>query len=96
MALMRVRRMAQLTLPVEVRRALNVQEGDYLEATIVKDGVLLKPVSVVQRKRAWQRIEEITSRVRDLKPSRRKSNREEEEEIADSIKEFRRKTKKHA
>jgi hypothetical protein len=34
--------------------------------------------------------------VRDLKPGRRKSNREEEEEIADSIKEFRRKTKKHA
>jgi hypothetical protein len=31
MALMRVRRMAQLTLPAEIRRALNVQEGDYLE-----------------------------------------------------------------
>ena len=41
MALMRVRRMAQLTLPAEVRRALNVQEGDFLEATIVSEGVLL-------------------------------------------------------
>ena len=52
MALMRVRRLAQLTLPAEVRRALNVQEGDYLEAKIVKDGVLLKPVAVVERERA--------------------------------------------
>ena len=60
MALMRVRRLAQLTLPAEVRRALNVQEGDYLEAQIVKDGVLLKPVAVVKRERAWQRIQEVT------------------------------------
>jgi AbrB family looped-hinge helix DNA binding protein len=96
MALMRVRRMAQLTLPAEIRRALNVQEGDYLEAQVVKDGVLLKPVAVVERKRAWQRIEEITSRVRDLAPDPSKSNEEEEEEIAESIKEFRRKNKKHA
>jgi AbrB family looped-hinge helix DNA binding protein len=94
MTLMRVRRLAQLTLPAEVRRALNVQEGDYLEAEIVKEGVLLKPVAVVQRKRAWQQIQEVTSRVRDLKPGPRKSNKEEEE-IAESIKEFRRKNTKH-
>ena len=91
MSLMRVRRMAQLTLPAEVRRALNVQEGDYLEAEIVKGGVLLKPVAVVERKRAWQRIESVTSRVRDLKPDPRRSNKEEEEDIAKSVKEFRRK-----
>jgi hypothetical protein len=44
--------------------------------------VLLKPVAVVERERAWQRIQEITSRVRDLRPDPRKSNEEEEEEIA--------------
>src|SRR5439155_4317503 len=86
MALMRVRRLAQLTLPAEVRRALNVQEGDYLEAQIVKDGVLLKPIAVVKRDRAWQRIQEVTARVRDRRPDPRKSNTEEEEEIAESIK----------
>jgi AbrB family looped-hinge helix DNA binding protein len=96
MALMRVRRMAQLTLPAEVRRALNVQEGDYLEAQIVKDGVLLKPVAVVQRERAWQRIQEIKSHVRDLKPDPSKSDREVEEEIAGMVKDFRRKKRKHA
>jgi AbrB family looped-hinge helix DNA binding protein len=96
MALMRVRRLAQLTLPAEVRRVLNVQEGDYLEAEVVAGGVLLKPVAVVQRKRAWQRIVEITSRVRDLKPDPHKSNEEEEEEIAESIKAFRHRNTKHA
>jgi AbrB family looped-hinge helix DNA binding protein len=89
MTLMRVRRLAQLTLPAEVRRALNVQEGDYLEAEVVKDGVLLKPVAVVQRKRAWQRIQEVTSRVRDMRPDPRKSNEEEEEEIAADVKAMR-------
>jgi AbrB family looped-hinge helix DNA binding protein len=95
MTLMRVRRLAQLTLPAEVRRALNVQEGDFLEATIVKEGVLLKPVAVVERERAWQRIAEIKSRVRDLMPDPSKSDTEAEEEIAEMVKEHRRSKKKH-
>jgi hypothetical protein len=28
--------------------------GDFLEAKIVKDGVLLKPVAMIERKRAWE------------------------------------------
>jgi len=88
--------MAQLTLPAEVRRALNVQEGDYLEAHIVKDGVLLKPVAVVERERAWQRIQQIKSRVRGLKPDPSKSDKEVEEEIAETVKQIRRKRRKHA
>src|SRR6266581_5870644 len=44
MTLMRLRRAAQLTLPADVRRALNVKDGDYLEAQVMKDGVLLRPV----------------------------------------------------
>ena len=96
MALMRVRRLAQLTLPAEVRRALNVQEGDFLEAQIVEGGVLLKPVAVVERERAWRRINELKSRVRDLKPGAVKTDTEVEEEIAAAVKEHRRTKKKHA
>src|SRR5437016_11591241 len=95
MALMRVRRLAQLTLPAEVRRALNVQEGDYLEAQIVKEGVLLKPVAVVQRERAWQRIQQVTARVHERNPDPRKSSKEVEEEIGESIQRFRRKKRAH-
>jgi AbrB family looped-hinge helix DNA binding protein len=93
MTLMRVRRLAQLTLPAEVRRALNVQEGDYLEAKIVKDGVLLKPVAMVERKRAWQRIQKIASRVKDRKRGPQENVKAEEEKIAEEVKAYRRERK---
>ncbi|MEA2872200.1 MAG: Antidote-toxin recognition MazE, bacterial antitoxin [Hyphomicrobiales bacterium] len=94
MALMRVRRAAQLTLPAEVRQALNVKEGDYLDAQIVKDGVLLRPVSMANRDaeshRAWQEIQEIMSRVKDLEPTPNEDPSAREEWIAEIVKEFRR------
>ncbi len=91
MALMRVRRAAQLTLPSEVRQALHIKEGDYLEAHIVKDGVLLKPVSVVERKRAWAGIKKAMSGVDDRMPRAGESHRAKEEAIADQVKALRRK-----
>jgi len=91
MALMRVRRAAQLTLPSDLRRALNVKEGDYLEARILKDGVLLRPVSVVERKRAWSEIERVTSHVRDRNSKRRETNISKENAIAREVMASRRK-----
>jgi AbrB family looped-hinge helix DNA binding protein len=94
MTLMRVRRAAQLTLPAEVRQALNVKEGDFLDAQIVKDGVLLKPVSVTgrdaERRRAWEEIKEIMSRVKDLAPNPNQTITEAEEEIAQEVMAMRR------
>lgn len=89
MALLRMRRAAQLTLPAEIRRALNLKQGDYLEASIVKGGVLLKPVSVVDRGQAWVRITAAVSKVRDRKPSR-SSLRTQEQQIAREVKRSRR------
>ncbi|PZR82961.1 MAG: hypothetical protein DLM68_15090 [Hyphomicrobiales bacterium] len=91
MTLMRVRRAAQLTLPADVRQALNVKEGDYLEARITKDGVLLTPVQVVERERAWKNIEDIAARVRDLEPDPNEDPMAAEERIAEQVKDFRRK-----
>jgi len=96
MALMRVRRMAQLTLPAKVRRALNVKEGDYLEAKVVKDGVLLQPVAVVRRQRAWQRMMRAASQVKDLRPNPNEDITAEEERIAAEVKAFRRQKRKYA
>ena len=93
MTLMRVRRAAQLTLPADVRQALNVQEGDYLEAEIVKGGVLLKPVSVVERKRAWKRIEKTIADVHDKNFDPGANNQLEEEAIAEEVKAYRRERK---
>ena len=96
MALMRVRAAAQLTLPAEVRKALNVKEGDYLEAEIVKGGVLLKPVAVVERERAWRRMQEIAARVKDLKPVAGEDMLKKEKDIASAVLKMRRKRRKHA
>lgn len=51
--------------------------------------------AAARRHRAWQRIEEITSRVVDTRPDPHKSNQEEEEEIAEMVKEFRRSNERH-
>ena len=90
MTLMRLRRAAQLTLPADVRRALNVKDGDYLEAQVTKDGVLLRPVSVVERKRAWTSIKKAVSQVADRNGGKSKSTRSDEEAIAREIKSARR------
>ena len=47
--LVRIRRAGQITLPREVREAMNLGEGDYLEPRYTKGGVLLRPVSVRAR-----------------------------------------------
>jgi AbrB family looped-hinge helix DNA binding protein len=54
--LVRIKRAAQITLPPELRKQFGLVEGDYLEITSTKDGILLKPVSVVARKTKSQRV----------------------------------------
>lgn len=59
MSLVKVRRAAQITLPGDIRKALNVEEGDCLEAEIVEGGALLRPVAVINKAQAWNRLERI-------------------------------------
>jgi AbrB family looped-hinge helix DNA binding protein len=54
MALLKLRRFFQLTLPAELRKQFHLTEGDYLEAEADEQGILLKPVRVVERKKARQ------------------------------------------
>jgi len=49
MALVKVRRAAQITLPREIRDAAHLEEGDYLEAQLTSEGILLRPVSIAGR-----------------------------------------------
>ena len=58
---MRLRERAQITLPQEVRDALQVKQGDYLQAEVVEGGVLLRPVTVVGRVAARARLKEMLS-----------------------------------
>ncbi len=49
MALVKVRRAAQITLPREIRDAAHLEEGDYLEAQLTDEGILLRPVRIGSR-----------------------------------------------
>lgn len=98
MALLKILRSAQITLPVELRRQFNLAEGDYLEAQAVAGGILLKPVSVVERDKAWTEVMEVMKEVHAKHPSIKRSPREEEEWIAKQVKAFRKtkQSKPHA
>jgi AbrB family looped-hinge helix DNA binding protein len=98
MALVKIKDRAQITLPPEVRQALNVGVGDYLEAEIVEGGVLLKPVAVIERTKAWDELFKVLERVRYRGGEPRPSAEEEERMVADLIRAYRneRRAAKHA
>lgn len=88
MSLVRVKQRAQITLPAEARKALRVKEGDYLEAEVVENGVLLRPVAVIDRAEADRQLGEILSQVKLVGPA--PSDDELMETVDDMIHEMRR------
>jgi AbrB family looped-hinge helix DNA binding protein len=93
MALLKVLRAGQVTLPIELRRQLHLEPNGYVEAEVVKDGILLKPVTVVAPRKAWDKVIKVLDRVHAKLPSSKKTPLEQEEDIAREIKRFR---KRHA
>ena len=93
MALLRLRRAAQITLPAELRRQFHLAEGDYLEAEAVKEGILLRPVSIIEREQARKRLLAVMDRVHAKMPPSTTDPIAEEQEIAREIKQHR---KEHA
>ena len=93
MRLLKLRKFAQVTLPADLRKKFNLAEGDFLEAEAVEKGILLKPVTVVEREKAWDQLFESMGKVKDRKPKPKQSAKEQEEEIAKTVKDFR---KQHA
>jgi AbrB family looped-hinge helix DNA binding protein len=87
--LVKVKEKFQITLPAELREALHLAVGDLLEATIQDNVIVLKPKIVVDREQAWVKIEHAMASVKDLAPNPKQSPQEQEEEIAEIIKEYR-------
>lgn len=85
MALVRLLRGGQVTLPAETRKALRLTEGDYLEAEVADGAVRLRPVAVVDRAAAWRGIREAQAAVRYIGPEPRPSPEEEERWIFDVL-----------
>src|SRR3954452_17013955 len=69
MALVRMLRGGQITLPAEARKALKLSEGDLLDLKVQGRTLLLKPVTVVDRAEADRQLDAILSRVKYVGPT---------------------------
>src|SRR5215471_1187716 len=87
--LVKIKEKFQITLPAELREALHLAVGDLLEATIQDNVIVLKPKAVVDREQAWAKIEHAMASVEDRAPNPQQSSKEQEEEIAAIVKEYR-------
>jgi AbrB family looped-hinge helix DNA binding protein len=87
--LVKVKEKFQVTIPTELREALHLTVGDLLEATIENETIVLKPKAVVDRKEAWNGVIEVMERVHAKRRPSTRDPKEEEEEIAREIKEYR-------
>ena len=51
--LIQVRKKAQLTLPLSVRKKLGVEEGDYMDVQVRDGEIVLKVKKLVDKDQAW-------------------------------------------
>ena len=56
MPLVTVKPKFQVTIPAKLRRGIGLHEGDIMEATLVGEGILLRPMDVVDRNAAADRV----------------------------------------
>ncbi|MDA2922995.1 AbrB/MazE/SpoVT family DNA-binding domain-containing protein [Patescibacteria group bacterium AH-259-L07] len=52
-SLLRVKRHFQLTLPAHLRKILNIEEGDFVEAEIKDNKLVLKPRKLIDADQSW-------------------------------------------
>jgi antitoxin PrlF len=89
-ALIKMTRSGQITLPAEVRKVLALKEGDYLEADVIDGKIQLEPLVRINRAEAERQLEEILSRVKYTGPEPMPSVDELAGEMADIIRDMRR------
>jgi AbrB family looped-hinge helix DNA binding protein len=90
MTRVRLLRDGKVTLPAAVRQKLKLAEGDYLEAELVDNGVVLRPVSAVERERALEQMFAAKARVRPTPEQAKKGPEDQEREIFEEVKAMRR------
>ena len=51
--LIQMRKKAQLTLPLSIRKELNIEEGDYMDVQVKNGEIVLKVKKLVDKDQAW-------------------------------------------
>ena len=96
MPLVTVKPKFQVTIPAKLRKGIDLHEGDLMEATIVGDGILLRPKDVVDRRNAAaDRIASILARIEPSPEDTSRSENEIMEDIIADIAEARRERRAH-
>lgn len=90
MSVVKLLRGGQITLPAEIRRALELDEGDHLEAEMVAGAVVLRPRAPVDREEAWTRLMRIVERPKWRGPGPEPGEDEFMEEVVEDIHAMRR------
>lgn len=89
MPLVKLKDRGQITLPVEIRRALNLESGALLEAKLEDGRVVLVPQTVVSREQAFEDIKQIALRARKRWKADGKSEDDIERLIEQAVRETR-------
>ena len=84
MTFVKVLRGGQITMPKELRKVLEIKEGDILEVQMEKNKVVLKPKILMDKDQAWERLNQVMAKVG--KRHRKTSEREVESDVLEAIK----------
>ena len=84
MSFVKVLRGGQITMPKELRKVLEIKEGDILEVQMEKNKVVLKPKVLVDKNQAWERLNQVMAKVG--KRHGKSSEKEVESDVLDAIK----------
>ena len=84
MPFVKVLRGGQITMPKELRKVLEIKEGDILEVQMEKNKVVLKPKILMDKDQAWERLNQVMAKVG--KRHRKTSEREVESDVLGAIK----------
>lgn len=84
MPFVKVLRGGQITMPKELRKVLEIKEGDILEVQMEKNRMVLKPKILMDKDQAWDKLNQVMAKVG--KRHRKASEKEVEGDVLEAIK----------